>query len=82
MPVINNKISAIFGRCREYIHDTYGIYINGLDTVPWSGVYAACAGRMAWEVMSEDVAKTVEAERANTLNLNGFQALSLEGERQ
>ena len=68
--------------CREYIYDTYGIYINGLDTVPWSGVYAACAGRMAWEAMSEDVAETVEAERANTLNLNGFQALSLEGERQ
>lgn len=66
--------------CRKYIRDTYGITAGDLDSISWDGVYSACAGRMAWEGMQEDVETDIRQARIETFHLNSFQQLQMEEE--
>lgn len=53
--------------CKQYIRETYGVTAGGTDAVAWYGIYSACAGRAAWELMQQDVD---EAEKESGGNLN------------
>lgn len=53
--------------CKQYIKETYGVTAGGTDAVAWYGIYSACAGRAAWELMQQDVD---EAEKESGGNLN------------